>query len=132
MKIDDRFSFFIFLKKNKIWHRFSFLVFYVQKKIEIEHRFPFFIFLCLEKNENWKSIVHCYFSFLIKKKKKKIEHRFSFLFFNLQKKWMTRIYTHFHRSGTLEMFLVSLLYDHICLSIDVFKINYYLNILFII
>ena len=37
-----------------------------------------------------------------------------------------------HRSGTLEMFLVSLLYDHICLRIDVFEINYCLNILFII
>ena len=37
-----------------------------------------------------------------------------------------------HRSGTLEMFLVSLLYDRICLRIDVFKINYWLNILFII
>ena len=40
---------------------------------------------------------------------------------------------HLHRSGTLlEMFLVSLLYDRICLRIDVFKINYWLNILFII
>ena len=74
---------FHFSEKNKIWHRFSFLVFYVQKKkiehrfsfvifhfsiskkIEIEHRFPFFIFSCLEKNENWKSIVDLYFSFLI-------------------------------------------------------------------
>ena len=28
-----------------------------------------------------------------------------------------------HRSGTLEMFLVSLLYDRICLRIDVFKAN---------
>ena len=37
-----------------------------------------------------------------------------------------------YRSGTLEMFLVSLLYDRICLRIDVFKINYCLNILFII
>ena len=37
-----------------------------------------------------------------------------------------------HRSGTLEMFLVSLLYDRICLRIDVFKINYCLSILFII
>ena len=37
-----------------------------------------------------------------------------------------------HRSGTLEMFLVSLLYDRICLRIDVFKINYWPNILFII
>ena len=37
-----------------------------------------------------------------------------------------------HRSGTLEMFLASLLYDRICLRIDVFKINYCLNILFII
>ena len=37
-----------------------------------------------------------------------------------------------HRSGTLEMFVVSLLYDRICLGIDVFKINYCLNILFII
>ena len=37
-----------------------------------------------------------------------------------------------HRSGTLEMFLVSLLYDRICLRIDVFKINYCLNIPFII
>ena len=37
-----------------------------------------------------------------------------------------------HRSGTLEMFLVSLRYDRICLRIDVFKINYCLNILFII
>ena len=37
-----------------------------------------------------------------------------------------------HRSGTLEMFLVSLFYDRICLRIDVFKINYCLNILFII
>ena len=37
-----------------------------------------------------------------------------------------------HRSGTLEMFLVSLLYHHVCLRIDVFKINYCLNILFII
>ena len=36
------------------------------------------------------------------------------------------------RSGTLEMSLVSLLYDRICLRIDVFKINYCLNILFII
>ena len=148
MKIDDRFSFFIFLKKNKIWHRFSFLFFYVQKKIKIEHRFsfvifhfsiskkikikhkfPFFIFLCLEKNENWKSIVDFYFSFLIKKK---LNTDFHFSFFNLQKKWMTLIYTHFHRSGTLEMFLVSLLYDHICLRIDVFKMNYCLSILFII
>ena len=39
---------------------------------------------------------------------------------------------HLHRSGTLEMFLVSLLYDRICLRIDVFKINYWLNIRFII
>ena len=38
---------------------------------------------------------------------------------------------HLHRSGTLEMFLVSLLYDRICLRIDVFKISYCLNILFI-
>ena len=37
-----------------------------------------------------------------------------------------------HRSGTLEMFLVSLLYDGICLRIDVFKRNYCLNILFMI
>ena len=37
-----------------------------------------------------------------------------------------------HRSGTLEMFLLSLLYDRIRLRIDVFKINYCLNILFII
>ena len=37
-----------------------------------------------------------------------------------------------HRSGTLEMFLVCLLYDRTCLRIDVFKINYCLNILFII
>ena len=27
------------------------------------------------------------------------------------------------RSGTLEMFLVSLLYDRVCLRIDVLKIN---------
>ena len=32
----------------------------------------------------------------------------------------------------LEIFLVSLLYDRICLRIDVLKINYCLNILFII
>ena len=83
MKIDDRFSFFIFLKKIKfdtdflfyflyvqkkikIEHRFSFVIFHslISKKIEIEHRFSFFIFLCLEKNENWKSIVDFYFSFL--------------------------------------------------------------------
>ena len=37
-----------------------------------------------------------------------------------------------HRSGTLEMFLVSLLSDSICLRIDVFKTNYCLNILFTI
>ena len=37
-----------------------------------------------------------------------------------------------HRSGTLEIFLVSLLYDSICLRTDFFKINYCLNILFII
>ena len=80
---------FHFSEKNKIWHRFSFLFFYVQKKIKIEHRFsfvifhfsiskkikierrfPFFIFLCLEKNENWKSVVDFYFSFLIFKKRK--------------------------------------------------------------
>ena len=103
MKIDHRFSFFIFLKKLKfdtdflfsffyvqkkikIEHRFSFVIFHfsISKKIKIEHRFPFFIFLCLEKNENWKSIVDFYFSFLIKKKKKKkIEHRFSFFIFQL-------------------------------------------------
>ena len=71
MKIDDRFSFFIFLKKIKfdtdflfyflyvqkkikIEHRFSFVIFHfsISKKIKLEHRFPFFIFLCLEKNEN--------------------------------------------------------------------------------
>ena len=34
-------------------------------------------------------------------------------------------------SGTLEMFLASLFYDRICLRIDVFKINYCPNILFI-
>lgn len=37
-----------------------------------------------------------------------------------------------HQSGTLELFLVSLLYEHICLRIDVFQINYCVNILFII
>ena len=37
-----------------------------------------------------------------------------------------------HRFGTLEIFLVSLLYDRICLRTDFFKINYCLNILFII
>ena len=37
-----------------------------------------------------------------------------------------------HGSGTLEMFIVSLLYDRLCLRIDVFKINYCLNILLII
>ena len=36
------------------------------------------------------------------------------------------------RPDTLEMFVVSLVYDHICLRIDVFKINYCLDILFII
>ena len=35
-----------------------------------------------------------------------------------------------HRPGTFEMFLVSLLYDRICLRIDVFKINYCLNIVY--
>ena len=74
---------FHFSEKNKIWHRFSFLFFYAQKKIKIEHRFSFvichfsisknikiehrfsfFIFLCLEKNENWKSVVDFYFSLL--------------------------------------------------------------------
>ena len=34
------------------------------------------------------------------------------------------------RPDTLQMLLVSLVYDHICLRIDVFKINYCLNILF--
>ena len=64
-----RFSFLFFYvqKKIKIEHRFSFVIFHslISKKIEIEHRFSFFIFLCLEKNENWKSIVDFYFSFLI-------------------------------------------------------------------
>ena len=34
------------------------------------------------------------------------------------------------RPDTLEMFLVSLVYDHMRLRIDVSKINYCLNILF--
>ena len=38
----------------------------------------------------------------------------------------------FHRSGTLEMFLASLLSDSICLRIDVLKISYCVNTLFII
>ena len=64
---DFLFSFFYVQKKIKIEHRFSFVIFHfsISKKIKIEHRFPFFIFLCLEKNENWKSIVDFYFSFLI-------------------------------------------------------------------
>ena len=63
---DFLFSFFYVQKKIKIEHRFSFVIFHfsISKKIKIEHRFSFFIFLCLEKNENWKSIVDFYFSFL--------------------------------------------------------------------
>ena len=44
MKIDHRFSFFIFLKKLKSDTDFLFSLFYVQKKIKIEHRFSFVIF----------------------------------------------------------------------------------------
>ena len=63
---DFLFSFFYVQKKIKIEHRFSFVIFHfsISKKIKIEHRFSFFIFLCLEKNENRKSIVSFYFSFL--------------------------------------------------------------------
>ena len=75
MKIDHRFSFFIFLKKLKfdtdflfsffyvqkkikIEHRFSFVIFHfsISKNVKIDHRFSFFIFLCLEKNENWNQL----------------------------------------------------------------------------
>ena len=44
MKIDHRFSIFIFLKKLKFDTDFLFSFFYVQKKIKIEHRFSFVIF----------------------------------------------------------------------------------------
>ena len=50
--------------------------------------------------------------------------------------WQQGILKSLWRPDTLEMFLVpvhvSLVYDHICLRIDVFKINYCLNVLFII
>ena len=100
---DFLFSFFYVQKKIKIEHRFSFSLFHfsTSKKTKIEHRFSFFTFLCLKKNENWKSIVNFYFSF---KKKWKMNTDFLFSFFNLRKKWMTLIYTHFKRSFFMWLF----------------------------
>ena len=37
----------LFLLKMKIEHRFSFFIFPFSENIKIEHRFSFFIFLCM-------------------------------------------------------------------------------------
>ena len=53
MKIEHKFSFFIFLKKIKLNSDFLSSFFYVQKKImKLEHRFSFFTFQFLKKIEN--------------------------------------------------------------------------------
>ena len=92
-------------KKMKIDHRFSFFIFTFLKKLKLNTDFLFAFSWCSEINQNRTSIfvfqflknkkLNTDFLFSMFAKKMKIENQLSifFLFSTFRKKWMTLIYT---------------------------------------